>query len=388
MKFNQNDKHSIKLVLTVVTLSLIVCATVWNFKAVWGLLGLLWNVCVPFIAGLCLAFIVNMPMSLLERRIYRRIPKAGLRRAVALVSAYVLVIAVIFFIFMSVLPQLIASLRTLVNNVPSFLQNLHDYAIKINAPEAVITFIENSQETLKPNVLWDYIVKFFSNEENTEFVNQLLNNVVSVLSIVLSSFISVFLTTVFSIYILASKEDLGKQAKELLYSFFSEKFADGVMYVFYTAYDNFYNFFTGQFLEAIALGTMCFVGMSLLNLPYAIVISVLIGFCALIPMVGPIIGALVGCLLLLIESPLSAVGFAVFIVCLQQFDGNLVYPRIVGKSVGLPSMWVLFAITVGGSLFGVLGMLIFVPIISTAYDLLTDFKTRRLVSRKIQIEEK
>lgn len=388
MKFNQNDKHSIKLVLTVVTLSLIICAMVWNFKAVWGLLCLLWKVCSPFIAGICLAFIVNMPMSLLERRIYRHIPKAGLRRAIALVSAYVLVIAVISFIFMSVLPQLIASLRTLVNNVPTFLQNIHDYAEKIDAPEAVITFIENSQATLKPNVLWDYIVKFFSNEENTEFVNQLLNNVVSVLSIVLSSFVTVFLTTVFSIYILASKETLGKQAKELLYSFFSEKLADGVMYVFYTAYDNFYNFFTGQFLEAIALGTMCFVGMSLLNLPYAIVISVLIGFCALIPMVGAIVGALVGCLLLLIESPLSAVGFAIFITCLQQFDGNLVYPRIVGKSVGLPSMWVLFAITVGGSLFGVLGMLIFVPIISTAYDLLTDFKTRRLVSRKIQIEEK
>lgn len=160
------------------------------------------------------------------------------------------------------------------------------------------------------------------------------------------------------------------------------------MYVLYTAYDNFFNFFTGQFIEAFVLALMNFIGMSILQIPYALVISFIIGFGSLIPLIGAVISGFIGVFLLLMISPAQAIGYAVFVIVLQQFDGNLTYPKIVGRSVGLPPIWVLLAVIVGASVLGVLGMLVSVPIASTLYDLLVDFKTRQLDRKNIQVQYK
>lgn len=386
MRLDHHDKHKIKIALIIVFFSLWIYAFFMKIDSVIRMLATLWTVATPFIAGLFLAYIVNMPMVMIENRILGRVPlQPKAKRILSLVLAYTLVIAGITFVLVSVLPQLIFSLQSLINRIPPFVQNL---SAQLNDFEPIKPFLRYIEAEIanvtKEASLWSYLKNFFISGDGTV----LLSRIVGTITSFFSSLLIVFISFIFSLYALSAKETLSRQAKELLYSTFSEKFCDGLMYVSYTSYDNFYNFFTGQFVEAIVLGVMCFVGMALLKLPYAIVISVLIAFCALIPMIGAIIGGFVGCLLLLIDSPANALCFLIFIVTLQQFDGNLIYPRIVGKSIGLPAMWVLVAITIGGSFFGILGMLIFVPIASTAYDLLTDYKTRRLASRNISIETK
>lgn len=389
MKFDRKDKHTIKVSLVIVTCSILIYSLIMNFKDLGNIIGRLWGILTPFIAGLCLAYIINMPMSIIETRILRRLPLSpGFKRAIALILAYLLFIAVITFVLVSVLPQLIESIRALVINIPPFLRGLLDQLRQIDALHPIVTSIDSAIHDLSATKIWDFIMQTFDIKDSNAITSGIWSGVVGTLSSLLSGFLTAFLATVFSIYALASKEQLSRQTKELLYATLPERIADGIMYVGYTSYDNFYNFFTGQFVEAIVLGLMCFTGMSILNIPYAIVISVLIGFCALIPMVGTFIGAAVGCLILAMESSLYTIGFLIFIVTLSQFDGNLTYPRIVGKSIGLPAMWVLFALMIGGSLYGIIGMLIFVPVASTLYDLLTDYKTRRLASKNIRVQSK
>lgn len=385
MKLQAKEKHYIKIALLTVTLSILIYQGIANIGILRDGLMFLLGIAMPFLMGLAFAFIVNMPMQFIERKVVSKLfpDKPGIARVISLVVAYLTVIAVIVFIFIAIIPQLVESIQLLAVRIPPFLEQTVEQLRNYEPAAPVVESIEKQISEINAQSIWDWFVNFMSSDNNN-----VVGGILGTIGGIFSGFLNVFLALVFSLYCLMSKETLIRQTKEILYSLTSEKFGDAVLYVSYTGYDNFFNFFTGQFVEAIVLGVMCFIGMNILQIPYAIVISVLVAFGALIPMVGAFFAGLVGTLLLMIETPLQAVTFLIFIVILQQFDGNLVYPRIVGKSVGLPAMWVLVAIVVGGATFGVLGMLMFVPIASTAYDLMTDFKNRRLVERGIRISEK
>ena len=197
-----------------------------------------------------------------------------------------------------------------------------------------------------------------------------------------------FMGFTFAIYALSSKEDLARKTKELLYSAFPERWADKFVRFGEIVFDNFYNFFTGQFIEALVFGSMCFVGMLIFGFPFAPAISIIMGLGALIPILGAYIGVFTGALLILLQSPFKALMFIIFVVVLQQFDGNVTYPRIVGNKVGLPAMFVIVAITVGGALFGIIGMILFVPLFSTIYTLLGIYKDKKLKEKGIDIKSK
>lgn len=388
MNFNSKDKQRIKLILFIVTCSIIIFTFLQNFESILVFFHLIVGILSPFLLALGLAFLVNMPMSMIENKLLSHLPlPAKLRRALALVLSYIIVIAAIVFLLFTVIPQLIVSVQTLIANIPSFLRNLESFLRNSEWAEPFVDQFTEQIADINNSTLMEYVQNWLA-PQGADYINRILDTLMGTISNVFTSTISFFLSFIFSIYMLNSKETLVRQAKELLYSLSSEKVADKAMYVGYTAYDNFFNFFTGQFMEAIILGIMSFIGMTILQLPYALVISTLIGFGALIPMIGAILAGMVGFFILLTVSPIQALGFGVFIVILQQFDGNLVYPKVVGRQVGLPSLWVLFAVTIGGSLYGIFGMLIFVPIASTIYDLLSDYKTKKLSEAKINVELK
>lgn len=388
MNFNSKDKQRIKLILFIVTCSIIIFTFLQNFGSILVFFHLIAGILSPFLLALGLAFLVNMPMSMIENKLLSHLPlPAKLRRALALVLSFIIVIAAIVFLLFTVIPQLIASVQTLIANIPSFLRNLESFLRNSEWAEPYVDQFTEQIADINNSTLMEYVQNWLA-PQGADYINRILDTLMGTISSVFTSTISFFLSFIFSIYMLNSKETLIRQAKELLYSLSSEKVADKAMYVGYTAYDNFFNFFTGQFMEAIILGIMSFIGMTILQFPYALVISTLIGFGALIPMIGAILAGMVGFFILLTVSPIQALGFGVFIVILQQFDGNLVYPKVVGRQVGLPSLWVLFAVTIGGSLYGIFGMLIFVPIASTIYDLLSDYKTKKLSEAKINVELK
>lgn len=388
MRFTKEEKQQIKLILFIVTCSIVIFMLLSQIPVLWQAFTHLLGMISPFIMAIMVSFLVNIFMSVIENKILDKLPigKGG-KRALAIFLSFILIIAILVLVFSMILPQLFNSLRTIVLAVPDFLDKLSDFLADAKWLGPVQKPLYEGLENLKSISLPSYLWRYISPKGNLTF-GSFVQSVLPTLNAVFSGMLNAFLVLVFSIYMLSAKETLAGQAKQLLYASLPESFVDKIMYVVYTAYDNFYNFFTGQFREALTLGFMCFVGMKLLGFPLALAISVLIAFGALIPMVGAVLAGFIGTVIISSISLIQGMGFMVFIVVLQQFDGNIIYPRIVGQSVGLPPIWVLLAVIVGGSTMGILGMLLFLPIFSTIYDLLSDFRTRRLAKKNINIAEK
>ena len=209
----------------------------------------------------------------------------------------------------------------------------------------------------------------------------IFNHTINTTTAIVTAVFNIFIGFAFCIYLLAGKERLIGQSKRTLTAALSEKRAKRIFAFFSRVNDSFSHFVTGQVVEAIIIGLLCFIGMLILGLPYATVVSVLVGVTALIPILGAYIGTAIGALLILVESPIKALWFIVFIIILQQLEGNLIYPHVVGKSVGLPGIWVLAAVTVGGNIYGVMGMLVSVPVCSVIYVYLSE-KVRALIKKR------
>lgn len=390
MHFPKEDQKIIKRTLFIVTCSILIFHIIAHLPKIFSFFGKFFSIIAPFMYAIIVAFLINIPMSFFENKFLSKLNvKKSVRRVLAIIIAYCIIFFLISLIFSIIIPRLYSSIRTFALTIPEILDRLAQLVKEADwlgrSQQVLLDAIEQAQATSPSS----YILKAISNGKWQEPTpSSMTTGLLETLSTIFSGFINTFMAIIFSLYMLASKERLVRQCKELLYSFFPERAANSVMYLAYTAYDNFYNFFTGQFLEAIVLGSMTYVGMQILNLQYPIVISFIIAFGALIPIVGAILAGFVGTMVLLAVDPVQGIGFLVYICVLQQFDDNLVYPKIVGQSVGLPAMWVLLGILIGGKLFGVLGMFFFVPIMSTLYDLLTDFKTRRLAEKKINVANK
>lgn len=379
MKLLKEDKKKIQIGIIILIVPVILTYLLFNGKSIGNALGTFMAIISPFIIGAALAFVLNMPMNFIENKIFKKwTSKPGLKRAISLIISLIIISAIVAFVVILIIPNFFEAIKSLIQGIPVLVEKLRKY------PE-VAKQLDKIYDTYAITNTHELVVKL--KPYLTKNGLNILNNVFFGISTVFSVVLSFVVSFTFAIYLLFSKETLRRQFTELAYVFFSGKTANKILIFFKVAYEKFYSFFKGQFIEAFMLGFMCFIGMYLLKMPNAATVSVLIGFGALIPLVGAILAAALGALIILIESFSKAIMFVIFIIVLQQFDGNVTYPRIVGSSVGLPSIWVLVAVTIGAALSGIVGMLIFVPIFATIYELLYRYKKKKLKDKNICIIE-
>ncbi len=347
---------------------------------------LLYSVLSPFIAGAIIAFILNLPMRAYERWIFgkakNKVAKA-VKRPVCFVLSFITVALIITVVALAVVPQLTATISMLGRQIPKFVEDTIEYLDKLVKDYPQLAMWVTDLETAEVNwdAMLDKVVTFLR-----DGVGNVLNSTVSVASGVISGIWNGVIAFIFAIYILFQKEKLANQGTRIITAFLPDKAAKYLLRVLNLLQKNFSSFITGQCTESLIIGALFIIFMSIFRMPYAVMIGVLIAFTALIPIVGAFIGCGVGAFLILIESPMTALWFVVMFLIIQQIEGNVIYPKVVGNSVGLPSIWVLFAVTVGGSLFGVLGMLFFIPIVSTVYLLLRESVDARNAAKQAAVE--
>lgn len=326
----------------------------------------------PFLIGAAVAYVVNIVMSLYEIGydwLFKNVAfMKGLKRPLSMILAYTTFVVVIIWFFSIILPDLIASISSLMNIDTSIIKKLIKEINQNPHIARVINYVGSDKEIVSQ-------ITNFGQQILKQVLTALMSLMTSVTSIA-QTFINVFMSVIFSFYVLGNKEKLGRQFN-LLIDTFAGKYAKKMHYVIGILHKRFHGFIVGQTLEAMILGTLTAIGMMILRFPYASTIGVLVAFTALIPVIGAYIGVTIGFFLIVTQSVPQAVAFVIFMIILQQFEGNLIYPRVVGGSIGLPGMWVLVAITIGGSLYGFLGMLMAVPIAASIYQIIKDQVAKR-----------
>lgn len=367
----------------------IVCIVVYwllhETERVTGVVKGIYNLISPFVLGAALAFILNVPMRAIECRLLSGIEKPGIRRALALLLTFVAIMLVLAGVVVLLIPQVDATAKAFVAELPGFFQRTEALISEFLAdnPEIMKWLTENTDFA---SFDWMSIVQKaaqIAGNSVTTIINGAFSAVGSVVSVVVEAVIGL----VFALYCLGRKEILARQGRRLLYALVPEAICDEVVRIMRMTNSAFSNFISGQCLEAVILGVMFAVAMAIFGMPYIPLVSVLIAVTALVPIVGAFVGCIVGAFFILVDSPIQAVWFVVMFLVLQQIEGNLIYPRVVGTSIGLPGMWVLFAVTVGGDTMGVGGMLLMIPLASVVYALMREFSVYRLQSRNIAPEK-
>lgn len=335
-------------------------------------IAMCFNIFKPFIYGGVIAFVLNIPLCAIEKKLFARWKGKSaekLKRPVGIVLSILFVIALFAIVVVTVVPQIGKTLVDLGNKIPVFIEQvvIQLELLATQYPQLETYFADLELMQMDWNAILDGVINFL-----TTGVSSVLTSTFTVASSIVGGVMNSVIGVIFALYILGQKETLARQAKSVLHAYLKQNHYDKIVKVFGMLYQNFYNFITGQCLEAVILGSLFVVAMTILGMPYAILVGVLIAFTALIPIVGAFIGCFVGAFLILVNNPTQALVFIIMFLVLQQLEGNLIYPRVVGNKVGLPAIWVLMAVSVGGSLFGVTGMLIFIPLLSTFYALLKD----------------
>lgn len=336
----------------------------------------------PFILGGAIAFVISVPMNFIERYLFQGKKTQKLkkfRRPLAFILTLLLVIAIIVAVVLVVVPEIGSAVADLINRVPKAYNNLMKQVESLLAE-----YPEIEEYFMGLQIDWESIMASLG-EWLGAGIKGGINSGIGVVSGVVSGVVDFFIAFIFSIYILFQKENLARQGKKVLFALLKKERAEKIVSVLSLTHQTFSSFLSGQCLEAVILGAMFVVTMLILQLPYAWLMGVIITVTALIPMVGAFIGCFIGAFLILIISPVKALVFVIMFLVLQQLEGNLIYPHVVGKSVGLPGMWVLMAVTIGGSLLGIVGMLVFIPLFSVCYVLFREFVNKRLSEKKIKI---
>ena len=338
------------------------------------------KILLPFIAGAAVAFVLNVPMRAIEKW-FKGVKKAGLRRALAIVLTMLFVLLVLFGVFYLLIPQIVDTVESLVATLPDFFNRVYAQFMDFlnDHPEAMNWLSENTDfESLDWSGLIQKAVSVISNSLTT-IADKMLHMVIGLSTGIFNAVLSL----VFALYCLVRKETLARQGRKLVYAILPEKTADEIVRILRMSNSTFSNFISGQCLEAVILGAMFAVSMAIFGMPYMPLVSVTIAVTALVPIVGAFAGCIVGAFFILIDSPVLAFWFVIMFLILQQIEGNLIYPKVVGSSIGLPGMWVLVAVAVGGDLMGVAGMLLMIPLASVLYALIREFANRRLENRNI-----
>lgn len=377
------NKQNVKKILLIITYTILLCFALINYKFVLNVIGYILKLLKPFIFGFCIAFILNIPLSKIEN-IIANIKKDSKRdkkkkvkthnidksskkvRAFSIILSLIIFIGIIFLTLFLVIPEFINTISILKENIPDAFNQAKEWTM--NLMENNPNIIEKINE-IKPD--WskvDASVTEFVKKAATGLIGFSIEFVVGVFS----GIINFFMGIIFAVYMLSQKEKLLSQFKRLCMTCISDEKCQKLFKIGSITNDTFKRFFGGQFIEAMLLGVMCFIGMTIFKMPYALTISVLIGVTALIPVFGAFFGTGIGAILILAVDPAKAFWFIIYILVIQQIDGNLIYPKVVGDSVGLPAIWVMLAVLVGGNSLGIIGMLIGVPIASVIYKLIKE----------------
>lgn len=377
------DKTRKDIIIIISYIALVIFALV-NFSKIIAFLGKVINIFSPFLLGIILAFVLNVLNNFIEKKIFGKIKPSKVwnkvKRPLCITLSLILVFLTIFFVMNLLIPQLKNSASLFTDTLPAYKEDIIGILNKFDVDESTV------------NKVGEYLDNF--GKVITDYIKGNSKDVITVTTEVATSVISIIskgiITLVFAIYMIAQKETLSRQINKIMKAYLKPKTINKINTIGILANKTFSNFVTGQCLEALIFGSLVFVGMLIFRFPYASTIGVLLGFTALIPIFGAFIGTAIGFILIMMVSPVKAILFVVFIIVLQQIEGNLIYPRVVGKSIGLPGMWVLLSVTVGGSIGGILGMLIATPLCSLLYALFTKMVNDRLKSNKIvtKVKEK
>ncbi len=372
------DKKTVRGIMLLLLYAIVLFFLLWNFSSVLKSLSWLLGIFMPLIIGLSAAFVINPLMGSFESlfRLWRSKPETrgsqGLYRGLAILCAFLVVFGVVTILMLIIMPEVTSTIGAFIASLPQYTDQFMLWVDRL--PEELDVVKEFFAET--PN--WDKVVSsvtsFFTDGAGGTVVSGVLGATVSFFG----GLWDVIFGLIISLYVLAQKEKIGRFFSRFVRAFFPEKAARRTFYVAGLSSDAFSSFVSGQLIEAVIIGLLCYVGMLIFGFPYALTIGTIVSFTALIPVFGAWIGAILGALLILTRSPVSALWFLVFLVVLQQLEGNLIYPRVVGKTVGLPGLLVMLAVWVGASVNGVVGMLLAVPLCSIIYTLLKEAMASRL----------
>ena len=338
----------------------------------------------PFFIGFAIAFVLNIPYTAILDGLNRIDKKQSLgkaKRPIAIIGAYVLCIGIIVGVFAIIIPELGRSINSLINNSDKYLVNIQTFLVWLSQFD--FSWLQELDFNQIVTSLKAELTTFL--DKSIDALSTVFPQIFSMTASVISVVANLFIAIIVSIYLLVGKDTLCRQVKQVTYAFLPRSWADECVDVARLSSQCFSNFVTGQLMEACILGLLCFVGMSIFRFEYAFLISMMVGVSAIIPVVGAFIGTVPGVLLLLFVEPMQAIWFIVFILVLQQIEGNLIYPKVVGESVGLPALWVLMGIVVGGGVAGVVGMLLGVPLFTVAYKLASQITKDRLKKKEIDI---
>ena len=377
------SKMSIKKIRELIVFTALLVVALWKFDVVLGVLKTIWDIIFPFVLGGAIAFLTNVPMSFLEKKIFEKVKKKNkivrkLKRPISLILTIVLVVGVIALVMFGVIPQLTRTMGNLVTSINDFIPQMQSW---------IGEFFHNNQEIMNlvdqiefdPDQAIKWGISLLGNG-----AGNMMNTTMSAVGSIVSGVATFFIAFSFACYILFQKEKLHIQIRKVFFAFLPRQKADAFLKVCSLTYRTFANFLAGQCLEAVILGSMFVVTLSILRMPYALLIGVIIAFTALIPIFGAFIGCAVGSFLIFMVSPQQAILFVIVFLVLQQIEGNLIYPHVVGESVGLPSIWVLAAVTIGGNLMGIVGLLVFIPLLSVLYTIFREFVYLRLKKQNIK----
>ncbi|VUX15994.1 pheromone autoinducer 2 transporter [Dorea longicatena] len=375
-------KETVKQIrgLIVFTALLIVC--LWKYDVVMDAFRFVLNILYPFLLGVAIAFVLSVPMNFVERKLFteRKLPKKYKRKYARGISLLIIlsgVIGLLAIIMFGLIPQLAGTFASLGKSIQDFIPQLQEWADHWFHNNKEIMNVVNNLE-FDWNKVMEAAMEFLKNGAGS-----MLESTINTAKNIIGAVGTFFIAFVFAMYILLQKEKLGRQAKKVLFAFVRKGRAEAALEVLALTYKTFSSFLTGQCVEALILGSMFVIAMTLLRLPYALLTGIVIAFTALIPIFGAFIGCAVGAFLIFMVSPVQALIFIVLFLVLQQIEGNLIYPHVVGNSVGLPSIWVLAAVSIGGSLMGIVGMLIFIPLMSVFYALFREVVYIKLRQKKI-----
>lgn len=376
------DKYVIRGI-TIGAVLILIYLALNNITGILGTISYLAGLIMPFIVGGVIAFIFNVPMKAIEKNIKKLVDKKckkqhnKLVRVLAYFLTLIIIIAVIAGVLLIVVPELVNTIADLISQVPVAFNKLLAWLQTMLA-----SYPEYEEKLNSISINWDSVLANMMNFLSIG-TKGIINGGIGAISGLFSGITNFFIGFVFSVYVLFQKEKLASQCKKLLYVMISERRADQIVEILRLTNTTFSNFLSGQCLEACILGALFVITLSILRMPYALLIGIIIGVTALVPIVGAFIGCAVGVVLIMMTSPLKALIFIAIFLILQQIEGNLIYPHVVGNSVGLPGMWVLVAATIGGNLFGIMGMLTFIPISSVCYALLRTFVNNKVEEKNI-----
>ena len=375
------SKQWMRSILLIITYTVLLVLALMRSDWIFGLLGQILSGCRPLFIGFAIAFVLNRPCAFFcrhyERNLGRRWKKLG--RPLAVLTSYLALIAVIMALFSFVLPQVVESIQMLAGSLGGYIANLQTLL------NQVADYFDWQTLDLDLSSLNQYLRELLNGVLSS--VSNAATHLMTVTGNIISMFVTLVLAVVFSIYMLAGKEKLLRHGRMVLRAYLPQRLADRVSDVINLTAEIFTSFVSGQLIEACILGGLCALGMLFIQADYAALVGVIIGVSALIPVAGAYIGALLSAFLLVMVNPVRALVFLIFLAVLQQIEGNVIYPRVVGTSIGLPGIWVLAAVTVGGGLFGLLGVLLSVPVSSVIYALIKRDVRQRLLERGAAEEE-